>query len=250
MELLRRTARTLNRGLRRGGYEVRRVTTAPPAPAHDAEFRANAQAINQRHREQTRADVEALQKKYVTPVFGRVRVWDLVERQAQCIDPGDRQLLCASQEVHVLQILDGMGHDGVTDPDLVLAALIHDVGKLLLLTDEDPANVVCTNEPIGAYDDACGLDQCVFQWNHDELGYSRFKDHVPDHIAWLLRYHSINPDQWLHLMDERDRAYNEKYFTVFKRYDQGTKSPFDLPVHRLADYRDMIEEAFPSPIEF
>jgi Myo-inositol oxygenase len=240
----------MNRSLRRSGYEVRRVPTAPTAPLPDAEFKANARAIYQRHRAQTRAGVEALAKKYAAPVFGRVRVWDLVEQQAQCIDPSDRVLLCVSQEVHVLQMLDGMDRDGVTDPDLLLAALIHDVGKLLLLTGEDPANVVCTNEPIGDYDDGCGLDQCVFQWNHDEFGYSRFKDHVPEHIAWLLRYHSINPDEWLHLMDERDRAYNEKYFSVLKRYDQGTKSPYDLPVHRLADYRDLIEEAFPTPILF
>ena len=70
-----------------------------------------------------------------------------------------------------------------------VAALIHDVGKLLLLTGEDPANVVCTNWPIGEYDDGCGLDQCVFQWNHAE--------------------------QSRHLMDARDRTYNEQCLTAF-----------------------------------
>ena len=183
-------------------------------------------------------------------MFGRVRVWDLVERQAQCVDPTDRKLFLASQGVHVLQMLDGMDRDGTTDRDLVLAALIHDVGKLLLLTGEDPANVVCTNWPIGEYDDGCGLDQCIFQWNHDELGYQRFKDHVPDHIAWLVRYHSIDTEQTVHLMDARDRAYNEQYLTAFRRYDQGTKSPYAIPVRRLAEYRDVIEEAFPSAILF
>ena len=249
MELLRRTARTFNRSLRRSGYEVRRVQSAAPAPRPDAEFHASARAINQRHCAQTIDDVRALEEKYGTPAFGRVRVWDLVERLAQCIDPSDGQLLCASQGVHALQILDGMHRDGITDPDLVVAALIHDIGKLLLLTGEDPANVVCNNEPIGLYDDGCGLDQCVFQWNHDEFAYSRFKDLVPDHVAWLLRYHSIDPDKWL-LMDERDRDYNERYFSVFTRYDQGTKSASDLPVHPLEDYRDLIEETFPTPIAF
>lgn len=250
MELVRRTARTLNRSLRRGGYELRRVPGVAPTPRTDHEFRANAKAINQRHRAQTRGDVHALEQKYATPVFGRVRVWDLVERQVQCIDPSDRHLLCTSQEVHVLQILDGMHRDGITDPDLVLAALIHDVGKLLLLTDEDPANVVGSNAPIGEYPDGCGLDQCVFQWNHDEFAYSRLKDHVPDHLAWLVRYHSIGSNQCDHLMDDRDRAYTEQYFTVFKHYDQGTKSAFVLPLHRLSEYRDVIEEAFPKPIIF
>jgi inositol oxygenase len=252
VELVRRTARALNRSLRRGGYEVRRVpeSTSASEPPRDAEFRENARAIVRRHQQQTRADVAALQAKYAAPVFGPVRVWDLVVQQAQCIDPVDRNLFLASQEVHVLQILDGMDHDGITDPDLVLTALIHDIGKLLLLTREDPANVVCTNSPIGEYNDGCGFDQCVFQWNHDELGYSRFKDLVPDHVAWLLRYHSVETERWLHLMDERDRVYNERYFTVFRRYDQGTKSPYAIPRHRLVDYRDVIEEAFPSPIVF
>jgi inositol oxygenase len=147
-------------------------------------------------------------------------------------------------------MLDGMDRDAVTDPDLVLTALIHDVGKLLLLTGEDPANVTGTNEPIGEYDDGCGLDSCLFQWNHDEFGYSRFKDYVPDHVAWLLRYHSIDPTRWFHLMDERDRAYNERYFTPFRGYDQGTKSPYRVPVHRLEDFRDLIEAVFPDPIPF
>jgi inositol oxygenase len=236
--------------LRRSGYELRRVDAQPVRSRFEAEFRQNAKAIEDRHRAQSRADVDRLRAQYAEPVFGRARVWDLVVQQAQCVDRSDSGLFLASQEVHVLQMLDGMHGDGVADPDLVLTALIHDVGKLLLLTGEDPANVTGTNEPIGEYDDGCGLDHCVFQWNHDEFAYSRFKDHVPDHVAWLLRYHSIDPDRWLHLMDDRDREYNERYFTPFRRYDQGTKSPYRAPVHRLDDFRDLIDEAFPDPIPF
>ena len=124
------------------------------------------------------------------------------------------------------------------------------VGKVLLLTGEDPANVVCANSPIGEFADGCGLDHTVLQWNHDEFGYTRFKDHVPEHVAWLVRYHGINMDSCVPLMDERDRAYHERYLTTFRHYDQGTKSPYTIPVSNLADYRDVIEEAFPSPIIF
>jgi predicted HD phosphohydrolase len=177
-------------------------------------------------------------------------VWDLVEMLSHCIDPSDGHLLLASQGVHVCQMLDGMARDGVTDPDLVLAALLHDLGKLLLLTGEDPANVVCAIAPIGEHDDGCGLDQALLQWNHDEFGYSRFKDHVPDHIAWLVRYHGIDGESCIRLMDERDRTYHERYLRTFQRYDNGTKSAYSIPTSRLADYRDVIEEAFPSPVRF
>lgn len=143
-----------------------------------------------------------------------------------------------------------MERDGVADPDLVLTALIHDLGKLLLLTDEDPANVVCMNTPIGDYADGVGLDACTFQWNHDEFGWSRFKDHVPEHVAWLIRYHSLDLDRCERLMDEGDRRLAERYLHVFARYDHGTKSPFELPAVRIDAYRDVVEQAFPIPIIF
>ena len=38
-------------------------------------------------------------------------------------------------------MLEAMARDGIDDPDLLLAVLIHDVGKLLLVVGEDPANV-------------------------------------------------------------------------------------------------------------
>jgi hypothetical protein len=53
---------------------------------------------------------------------------------------------------------------------MIITALIHDLGKLLLLTDEDPAHVVCENSPIGDYPSGVGFNNCVFQWNHDEFG--------------------------------------------------------------------------------
>lgn len=237
--------RVANRTLRRHGLEVRRLDFDRAAA-----FRSSSDDIIRRHRGQTQETVRALREKYETPVFGRVRVWELVERLAQCVDPTDTKLLCTNQQIHVLQMLAGMERDGITDGDLVLAAVIHDLGKLLLLTDEDPANVVCMNTPIGEYGDGVGLDACTFQWNHDEFGYSRFKDHVPDHISWFIRYHSIDVDECERLMDARDRRYTEEYFRVLRRYDHDTKSPFDLPTRRMSEYRSVIEEAFPAPIAF
>jgi hypothetical protein len=232
------------------------VETAPepvPEPAPDprtVEYFAHAREIDARHAAQTVADVEALRRKYREPVFGTVRVWDLLEQLARCIDPSDCALFCASQQTHVLQMLDGMARDGIDDPELILAVLVHDLGKLLLLTGEDPANVVCMNSPIGDHDPGVGLDRCTFQWNHDEFGWSRLRDHVPDGIAWLVRYHSIDADAVAPLMDARDHEHRARYFDVFTHYDHGTKSPFRLPTVQLEAYRDLVEDAFPEPIPF
>jgi predicted HD phosphohydrolase len=219
-------------------------------PEAEAEYRAGAREIEARHARQTVAAVEELRRRYEAPVFGDVRVWDLIEMLASCIDASDQRLFGVSQQVHVLQVLEGMERDGLDDPDLVLAALVHDLGKVLLLTDEDQANVVGFNQPIGAYEPGVGLEHCVLQWNHDEFAYSRLREHVPEHVAWLVRYHSIDPVSCEPLMDDGDRERARRYLRVFMQYDHGTKSPYHLPARRIDDYREIVEDAFPKPIRF
>ena len=223
------------------------VPTMSPA---EAEWRAAARPIELRHQEQTVELVEALRARYRDPVLGEVAVFELIERLGLCVDPTDCRLFGASQLTHVLQMIEAMEADGVLTPDLLLAVLVHDLGKLLLLTDEDPANVVCMNAPIGAYPDGIGLDNVVVQWNHDEFGYSRLVGLVPDHISWLVRYHSLDPVAHRPLMDERDRRYADTYLETFFHYDHDTKSAFHRPSIRIADYREVVEAAFPEPILF
>jgi hypothetical protein len=215
------------------------------------QFVQEAGAVTERHWAQTRETVAALRRKHERAVLGRRRMWDLVERLALCVDPTDTRLCCASQLVHVQQVVAGMERDGVDDPDLLVAAITHDLGKILLLAGEAPEHVVGTNAPIGRYARGAGLDTVVFQWNHDEFIYSRLRDHVPDHVAWLLRYHSIEIRRAEPLMDARDRSYLERYLRPFRRYDQGTKSPCTLPPPTILDkYRDLIDRTFPAPILF
>ena len=244
--LTRRAKGTAMALCNRFGIELHRVG----GRGSNATFVERARPIIERHYAQTRDDVLALQEKYREPIFGRVPVADLLERLALCIDEMDADMGCASQLTHSLQVVEGMTADGIEDHDLLITGLIHDVGKVLLTVGEDPANVGGMLSPIGDYDDGVGLDRCVMQWNHDEFGYSRFKDLVPDHVAWLIRYHSIHVDQCERLMDERDRRYARDYLPVFTRYDNGTKSVFRLPETRIDDYRDLIEEYFPDPILF
>ena len=147
-------------------------------------------------------------------------------------------------------MLEAMERDGVTDTDLVLAALVHDIGKVLLLFGEDPANVVCMTRPIAAAEAGIGLDEATLQWNHDEFAFTRLVDHVPEHVAWLVRYHSIVVPECEPLMNDRDRDYFDRYLRCFASYDHETKTPFALPSRQIQDYRDVSEEAFPKPIRF
>jgi Myo-inositol oxygenase len=240
--------RLIKAALARRGYEVRPITPVTRDVQERAAFTRTGNEIQRRHRAQTREQVAALRAKYARPVIGLVNTWDLLEQLGACIDPTDTMLYGASQQLHVLQVLAAMEADGVKDPVLLAAALIHDVGKVLLLTGEAPENVVCVNAPIGEHATACGLDQAWLQWNHDEFGWSRVKDEVEEPVAWLVRYHSIIPDRCAPLFDARDRAYAERYLVPFRHYDQNFKSPFSLPRKRLADYRDLATQLLPATL--
>jgi len=224
--------------------------SAPTARAHAARYAARANAIEALHDAQSVDDVMRLRDKYATPVFGSVSPWSLVEMLGQCIDPSDQRLYCASQQMHVLQIINAMEAENAATPQMLLVALVHDLGKVLLLTDEAPQNIVCMNRPLQAGTPGCGLDNCVFQWNHDEWAYARLRDHLPDHLAWLVRYHSILPATCLHYMDARDQDYCRRYLKHFARYDHETKSPFNVPQRRMADYRAIVERALPAQMMF
>lgn len=240
--------RLLAASLARRGYELRPLASPrPPGPERKA-FQAESREIIRRHRAQTLETVTLLRRKYERPVLGRVETWSLLERLAECVDPTDESLYGVSQQLHLLQVLGAMEADGVSDRDLLAAALIHDVGKVLLLAGEAPENVVCLNEPIGDYAAGAGLDQCVFQWNHDEFGYSRLRDEVPDVVAWIVRYHSIDPDQCAPIMNTRDRERAERYLRPFRQYDQGSKSPYRLPRKRLDDYRELATALLPRTL--
>jgi hypothetical protein len=238
-------------------WTMQKPKPAPAAPAapippqnQHGEFVRKAHGILALHAQQTVETVTGLRRKYDAPLFGNVSPWSLVENLAQCIDPTDERLLGASQQLHVLQILAGMEAEGVASDELILAALVHDLGKVLLLTDEVPENIVGFNRPIGTYEPGIGLDNCSFQWNHDEFAYSRLKHYLPDGIAWLVRYHSIVRSSCEAYMDERDRRYAERYLNVFSRYDHGTKSPWFVPVNRIDRYRHVLEAALPATIPF
>ncbi|HTI50924.1 MAG TPA: inositol oxygenase family protein [Planctomycetaceae bacterium] len=213
-------------------------------------FHDEARRVYEEHRRQTVESVAALKRKYEQPVFGRMRVWDLIEKLGQCVDVTDYSLCGASQWLHVCQALAAMEQHGVTDPDLFLIALIHDLGKVFLLAGEVPENVCCTSGRLGEGPPGMGLDQVVYQFGHGELIYSRVKDLVPEHVAWTVRYHNIDLNDAEPFMNDRDREYAGKYLDVFRTFDRNFKSIHWIPQIAVSKYRDMVQHYFPKPILF
>lgn len=212
-------------------------------------YRVRSRRIVAAHWRQTREQVAALDKKYEKPLYGPMPIWDLVEKSALCIDIADMRLLCVSQLVHLQQTVEQMDEAGVTDPVLLAAAVLHDLGKVLLLEGEAPENVCCGNRPIGTFTDGCGLDNITINFNHDRFMYLRLRGHVPDEVAWLVRYHSLHMDRAERYMNDRDRDWTERYLKPFRRLDLDSKSPARLPAaDTLARCREIAEKALPKPL--
>lgn len=240
--------RFIQDALARRGYEIRPIPPVTPDVPERVAFVKAAGEIQRRHRAQTREQVAALRAKYARPLYGLVNTWDLLEGLAACVDPTDVLLYGASQQLHMLQILAAMEAAHVEDPVLLAAAMLHDVGKLLLLAGEAPEHVVGSRAPIGANEHGGGLDAAWLQWNHGEFAYSRIKDDVDEPVAWLVRYQGMVPERCAPLFDDRDRAYVARYLTAFRHYDQSFKSPFALPPKRLADYRALAARLLPATL--
>lgn len=190
-----------------------------------------------------------LREKYKSPIFGSMYMFDALSKLSECIDPTDTELYCVNQLIHTLQVVVGMEDDGIKDETLLLTALVHDLGKITEIAGEAPEYVNGPNEPIGDNVPGSGLDNTITTWNHDEYAYEKIKEHVPDHVAWLTRFHSLRFDMVKEFMDDRDWEYYHKYLGLFRKYDLGTKSIYNLPRKKLIDYKYLIDKYFPDKIE-
>jgi hypothetical protein len=189
-----------------------------------------------------------LDAKYANrSVLGTVHVYDAVAALATVIDPLDPFLGCVTQLTHQLQCATAMERDGCEET-LLLCALVHDLGKLLLLVgDEDPMNVEAGGKKVPLSGErGAGLINCRFRWDHADFAYLRLKDVADADVAWLARHHSIDLHACAPYMDEHDRERVERLLRPFMRYDER-KDIYVMP-NRLEDYRKLLDRAFPEPI--
>jgi predicted HD phosphohydrolase len=211
-------------------------------------FDKKALDIHVKHRSQTIEDIRRLNEKYQSqPAYGKVLLSDMVQKLQLVIDPTDKKLYHMNQWGHCLQVIHMMELENADTEEFIIAALIHDLGKILLFTGEHPENVVCDNFVVGEHKEGAGLDNVLFQWNHDEFGYMRLKDHIPVHLAKLIRYHSINSVNYKYLSSQDVWLY-ENYLRPFSRYDKESKSITFMPELDIDRYLRLLDKWFPQPI--
>jgi inositol oxygenase len=233
------------------------------------------------HTHQTRDFVQRKKREYLALNHRLMGVWQAMEYLNTLIDESDPDTEL-SQIEHLLQSAEAARRDG-RSRWFILAALIHDLGKVLCLYGEPQWAVVgdtfptgCAWSPkivypeyfaanpdarvpeyqtrLGVYTENCGLDNVDLSWGHDEYLYHVVKAHLPEPALYMIRYHSFYPahreGEYGYLMDARDREMfaHVREFNPYDLYSKGEQPP-DVAALRPY-YEDLIAEYFPPVLRW
>jgi inositol oxygenase len=224
-----------------------------------------------------------LQKKQEFLQFNRMKmpVWQAFDFLNQLVDDSDPDT-DLDQFQHLLQTSEAIRHDG--HPDwMVLAGLMHDMGKVLCLFGEPQWAVVGDTFPVGCafakevvyseffefnadnsnesyttkygvYGANCGLNNVHLSWGHDEYIYQMMKNYLPEPALYMLRYHSFyvqhRENAYSHLMNDHDHEMF-KWVKLFNPYDLYSKSPNPPNWKELKNYyEDLVGKYLPDTLSF
>ncbi len=211
----------------------------------------------------------------------QMRVWDAFNFLNQLVDDSDPDT-DLDQLQHLLQTSEAIRADG--HPDwMVMAGLLHDMGKVLCLFGEPQWAVVGDTFPVGCaysdkivypeffkynpdindsrfntkygvYEPNCGLRNVHLSWGHDEYVYHMVKDYLPEPALYMLRFHSFysqhRESAYDHLMDAHDHEMFE-WVKLFNPYDLYSKNP-NPPDWKVLKpyYEDLVAKYLPKEIKF
>jgi inositol oxygenase len=208
-------------------------------------------------------------------------VWEAFEFLNQLVDDSDPDT-DLSQLQHLLQTSEAIRADG--HPDwMVLAGLLHDMGKVLCLFGEPQWAVVGDTFPVGCafsdkivypeffkenpdyhnkayntkygiYSHHCGLQNVYMSWGHDEYVYHMVKDYLPEPALYMLRYHSFYAQHregaYDYLLDDHDREMFQ-WVKLFNPYDLYSKSPNPPDWNELQPYyENLVSKYLPKMLRF
>lgn len=233
----------------------------------------------EQHTKQTVAYNLKARNDFRSSTRAEMTIWQAMEKLNTLIDESDPDT-SLSQIEHLLQSAEAIRRDG-KPTWFQLTGLIHDLGKLLFFySAQGQWDVVGDTFPVGCrfdesiiypgtfaanpdavdpiystehgiYTPACGLDNVMLSWGHDEYLYHICKEQstLPAEALAMIRYHSFYPwhsaggYKWM--MDAKDEDML-KAVRAFNPYDLYSKSD-DVPsVEELKPYyMGLINEFFP-----
>ena len=233
------------------------------------------------HQYQTYDFVKEKRADYLQFNKKKMPVWDAFTFLNQLVDDSDPDT-DLDQKQHLLQTSEAIRADG--HPDwMVLAGLMHDMGKVLCLFGEPQWAVVGDTFPVGCahsdkivypeyfanntdskderyntqygvYETNCGLDNVLMSWGHDEYVYQMMKPYLPEPALYMLRYHSFYSQHrehaYDHLMNDHDREMF-KWVKLFNPYDLYSKNPTPPNWEELREYyEDLVKKYLPEELKF
>jgi inositol oxygenase len=233
------------------------------------------------HSQQTRDFVLQKRREYLALDKRRMGVWQTMEYLNTLVDDSDPDTDLSKIE-HLLQTAEAIRRDG--HPRwMVLAGLIHDLGKIMCLWGEPQWAVVGDTFPVGCawsdkivypeyfaanpdsnvpeyqtkvgvYQEGCGLDKVDLSWGHDEYMYHVVKDYLPLPALYMIRYHSFYPwhqeGAYRHFMNDQDREmlpWVDK-FNPYDLYSKSAERPD--PIALRPYYEDLIAEFLPAELRW
>ncbi|KAM3232872.1 inositol oxygenase 1 [Capsicum annuum] len=240
------------------------------------------------HLNQTFDFVKKMRAKYAKLDKAEMSIWQCCELLNDVVDDSDPDL-DEPQIQHLLQSAEAIRKDYPDEDWLHLTALIHDLGKVLLLPSfgelpqwavvGDTFPVGCAfhdsivhskyfkenpdynnptyNSKFGIYSKGCGLHNVMMSWGHDDYMYMVAKENgttLPSAGLFIIRYHSFyvlhKSGAYMELMNKEDKE-NLKWLHIFNKYDLYSKSKVQVNVEEVKPYyMSLIEKYFPAKLKW
>nr|XP_025644040.1 inositol oxygenase 2 isoform X2 [Arachis hypogaea] len=199
------------------------------------------------HINQTYDFVKKMREHYQKLDKAEMSIWECCELLNQVVDESDPDL-DEPQIQHLLQSAEAIRKDYPNEDWLHLTALIHDLGKILLLPQFGELSqwaVVGDTFPVGCAFDEANIHHKVAKENGSTL---------PSAGLFIIRYHSFyalhKEGAYAHLMNDEDRE-NLKWLHVFNKYDLYSKSKVLVDVEKVKPYyQSLIEKYFPAKLKW
>ena len=203
-------------------------------------YKKNTAAYNcyaQMHKNQTLQFANDKRQHYSKLIQPKMSIKQALAHMDDFIDPSDPDLDLPNS-IHAYQTAERIRKKYPDNKELQIVGLIHDLGKVLFLYDEPswavvgdtyvlgcefPTSIVYYDtlrespefnkyDKLGIYKPACGLDNLVLSYGHDEYLYQVLMGNKNHRLSKknmdIIRYHSFYPwhtsGEYRHLMSEKD----------------------------------------------